>query len=122
MRLKYVKAVFGRCCRYTCHRSKLLPFGIDAEPNVEPVKLFCPCCKDIYNPTSAELALKCTIDGAYFGRTFTQYFVLMYPSLITNPGARFQPTIFGFKLHSSSPFWKVNYFTSFTCQQGEISL
>lgn len=108
MRLKYERAVFGRCCRYSCNQSHLLPFGLSAEPGIHNVKLFCPCCKEIYNPTAVGQRQTTKIDGAYFGSTFTQYFILTYPHLVKAPKPYVHPTIHGFRLHASSPYWKVS--------------
>lgn len=44
-----MRAEFGKCPCYRCQNTPLLPTGLSDENNVEPLKLFCPCCKEIYN-------------------------------------------------------------------------
>ena len=92
---------FGKChcwrCEYTC----LLPVGLSHERNVSSVKLFCPCCKEIYNP-SAPYDL---LDGAFFGREMASLFLTHYPDLVPTPKPKYQPAIFGYKIHPSSPYY-----------------
>ena len=49
---KYSNHHFGTCSRVYCNYTPLLPVGISDSPNVDAVKLFCPCCKEIYNAPS----------------------------------------------------------------------
>ena len=49
---KYVNCHFGCCSRVFCNNQNLLPVGLSDKPNVDSVKLFCPCCKEVYNPPS----------------------------------------------------------------------
>jgi casein kinase II subunit beta len=43
------------------------------------VNVFCPRCQEIYYPRSSKHA---NIDGAYFGTTFANLFLLQNPDLI----------------------------------------
>ena len=65
---KYVNCHFGCCSRVYCNNQNLLPVGLSDKPNVDSVKLFCPCCKDEYDTDS-------DLDGAYFGPYFPQFFL-----------------------------------------------
>ena len=40
----------GSCPRVCCKHQHLLPIGESDNPGVSTVKLFCPCCKEIYYP------------------------------------------------------------------------
>lgn len=98
---------FGKChcwrCEYTC----LLPVGLSHERNVSSVKLFCPCCKEIYNPSAPydcrhdSVASRVVLDGAFFGREMASLFLTHYPDLVPTPKPKYQPAIFGYKIHPS---------------------
>lgn len=45
------------------------------------------------------------IDGAFFGTTFPHMFLLQYPNFLASPTQKYQPTIFGFQIHESSPYY-----------------
>lgn len=47
---KFKSNVFGSCPRVYCNHQHLLPIGESDNPGVSKVKLFCPCCKEIYFP------------------------------------------------------------------------
>lgn len=90
-----------------CHEQPLLPVGLSDKPNVSGVKLFCPCCKEVYNPPE-ELGSECLriesrvdIDGAFFGTTFPHMFLLQYPEYLSSPSDSYNPTIFGYRIHPS---------------------
>ncbi|KAJ1927792.1 casein kinase 2 regulatory subunit [Tieghemiomyces parasiticus] len=94
---KYKTGGFGRCPRVLCNNQSLLPVGLTDVPGIHPVKLYCPHCQDIYNPKSARHA---AIDGAYFGSSLPHMIFQTHPSLIpTKSAARYEPKIFGFKVH-----------------------
>lgn len=56
---------------YAKHRSDI--------PRNYTVQIFCPICRDIYNPRSSRSA---AIDGAYFGTTFPHLFFITFPELV----------------------------------------
>ncbi|ETN38118.1 uncharacterized protein HMPREF1541_07742 [Cyphellophora europaea CBS 101466] len=94
---KYKKYDFGRCPRVMCEGQPLLPCGQDDNPGKRPVKLYCARCEDLYNPKSSRHA---AIDGAYFGTSFHNTLLQVYPALIpAKSRRRFEPKIFGFKVH-----------------------
>ena len=98
---KFKSRHFGVCPRVFCHEQPLLPVGLSDKPNVSGVKLFYPCCKEVYNPPE-ELG---NIDGAFFGTTFPHMFLLQYPEYLSSPSDSYNPTIFGYRIHPSSPFY-----------------
>lgn len=90
-----------------CHNQDLLPVGLSDKPNVDSVKLYCPCCKEIYNPPKVFesaigfLVSGVDLDGAFFGTTFPHMFLLQYPRYLSTPSQSYEPTIFGYKIHQS---------------------
>lgn len=44
-----MRSEFGRCPCYRCQWTPLLPTALSDKPNSDSVKLFCPCCKEVYN-------------------------------------------------------------------------
>ncbi|KAL8959472.1 MAG: hypothetical protein Q9193_003673, partial [Seirophora villosa] len=76
---KYKKSDFGKCPRVLCHGHPLLPTGLSDLPTTASVKLYCSHCEDLYNPKSSRHA---TIDGAYFGTSFTNILFQVFPALV----------------------------------------
>jgi casein kinase II subunit beta len=72
MTKKFNEGVFGKCPRYECHESHLIPIGLTDRPNVETVKSYCFCCKQVYEVDPAYS----TLDGAYFTKSFPHYFLM----------------------------------------------
>ncbi|MCJ1434014.1 casein kinase 2 regulatory subunit [Xylographa pallens] len=97
---KYKKGDFGKCPRVDCKSGHLLPTGMADIPNVQFVKLYCAKCEDLYNPKSSRHS---TIDGAYFGSSFQNILFQVYPALVPEKSiARYEPKIFGFKVHAAA--------------------
>ncbi|VVT54567.1 uncharacterized protein SAPINGB_P004140 [Magnusiomyces paraingens] len=100
---KYDYGVFGTCPRLLCNSMKLLPTGRHDLPGVENLRLFCPCCLDIYHPQSSRHA---GIDGAFFGTSFVGLFLKTFPSIeqecIELRKKQFSLTIYGFKISEFS--------------------
>ena len=50
------------------------------------------------------------VDGAYFGRSFAPFFMIIYPDLVPpQPTKTLTPTVFGYRLHKTcraSPGYK----------------
>ena len=83
-----------------CQSQPLLPTGMSDVPHVQSVKLFCGKCEDLYNPKSSRHA---NIDGAYFGTSFQNILFQVYPNMIPEKSIqRYQPKIFGFKVHAAA--------------------
>lgn len=69
-------------------------------PNIKAVKLYCSKCEDMYNPKSSRHA---AIDGAYFGTSFHNILMQVYPALIpVKTTDRYEPRIFGFRVHATA--------------------
>jgi len=78
----------------------VLPTGISDVAGVNKVKLYCPCCEDLYNPKSSKHS---HIDGAYFGTSFQNILFQVYPAYVPEKSvARYEPRIFGFKMHAAA--------------------
>jgi casein kinase II subunit beta len=75
---KYELEHFGRCPRVLCQGAKVIPVGRTDTPGMDTVKLFCPCCLDVYNPPNSRFQ---QIDGAFFGTTFGCLFFMTFPEL-----------------------------------------
>ncbi len=83
-----------------CQSHPLLPTGMSDVAHVQSVKLFCGKCEDLYNPKSSRHA---NIDGAYFGTSFQNILFQVYPNMIPEKSIqRYQPKIFGFKVHAAA--------------------
>lgn len=78
MATKFEKNEFGLCPRYYCDGMHLIPVGSTDIPGQETVRLYCPCCNDVYLPL---LLRYLNIDGAFFGTTFPGLLVKMFPEI-----------------------------------------
>lgn len=101
---KYENGHFGYCSRVNCDGMLLLPIGRYDQPGVETVRLYCPCCCDIYFPSSSRYL---NIDGAYFGTTFPGLFISTFKEVERQAQARqekdsFSLKVFGFKINNLS--------------------
>lgn len=77
MYTKYLKGIFGTCPRFKCQKQKLLPIALSDKPGEQYVKVYCPKCKQIYQPDD----LHSKLDGAYFTKSFAPYLLLVEPTL-----------------------------------------
>lgn len=102
---KYKNSHFGRCPRVLCDRTGLLPIGRYDIPGYETVRLYCPCCRDIYMPASEQFL---GIDGAFFGSSFAGMFLEMMPGIEKRASQlrkqQFQLKLYGFKVSPKSKF------------------
>lgn len=95
---KYKNFDFGRCPRVYCCGQPCLPVGQSDVPRASTVKIYCPKCEDIYYPRSKYQG---NIDGAYFGTTFPNLFLMTYGHLKPQKSSqKYVPRVFGFKLHT----------------------
>lgn len=78
MAQKYKCNEFGTCPRVLCEDSGLLPVGRHDMPGYETVRLFCPCCRDLYMPSSQRFL---EIDGAFFGSSFPAMLLQIMPEI-----------------------------------------
>ena len=79
---KYELSHFGHCPRVYCAGARVLPVGRTDTPGQETVKLFCPCCLDVYTPPNSRFQ---AVDGAFFGTTFGCLFFMTFPELDISP-------------------------------------
>lgn len=125
MRQKYINGVFGRCPRVLCDQPCVLPMGLTDEMRQHRVRVYCPMCQEVYIPRSSGSAMErnvdwqstissnCeeeeddsdtpripgNVDGAFFGPSFPQVFLLQFTGLIPKlPPKPHVPRIFGFKI------------------------
>lgn len=107
MATKFERSEFGICPRYHCDSMHLIPVGATDIPGQETVRLYCPCCNDIYLPLSSRYL---NIDGAFFGTTFPGLLVKMFPEIENQCKIRIKRVnsdqtgirLFGFRVHESS--------------------
>jgi casein kinase II subunit beta len=107
MASKFERNEFGSCPRYYCDGMHLIPVGSTDLPGQETVRLYCPCCNDIYLPSSSRYL---NIDGAFFGTTFPGLLVKMFPEIENQCRIRinkfnqndFGLKLFGFKINELS--------------------
>ncbi|XP_022736604.1 casein kinase II subunit beta-2-like isoform X2 [Durio zibethinus] len=93
---KYKNYDFGRCPRVYCCGQPCLPVGQSDVPRSSTVKIYCPRCEDIYYPRFKYQ----DIDGAYFGTTFPNLFLMTYGHLKPQKASQsYVPRVFGFKVH-----------------------
>ena len=96
MKEKYMNKEFPTCPRKLCQNVTCLPYGISNELNEYSVKLFCPCCREIYNIQDPEMN---KVDGAFFGPSWVHPFMAKYPELFKDLNKNiYTPTIYGFKI------------------------
>lgn len=102
---KYKCNDFGTCPRVLCDATGLLPMGRYDLPGYETVRLYCPCCRDIYMPSSDVFL---GIDGAFFGSSFAGMFLDMMPGIEKRASQirkqQFQLKLYGFKISPKSKF------------------
>lgn len=104
---KFERNEFGSCPRYLCDGMHLIPVGATDIPGRETVRLYCPCCNDMYLPLSSRYL---NIDGAFFGTTFPGLFLKMFPEIqnqCANRIAKINPKdlgihLFGFRINELS--------------------
>lgn len=74
----------------------MLPVGLSDTFKTSRFKTFCPRCEEVYLPKNREV----NIDGASFGTSFPQSFLMHYPMAVVLPPKiyHYEPKIFGFKV------------------------
>lgn len=89
----YQEGRYGTCPRVYCRDENVVPIGLSSTPNKSTVKVFCPCCRQIFSQ------YQCTLDGAYFGPNMCQIFIDQEG--LVNRKKNYEPYIrkaFGFKV------------------------
>lgn len=128
MKDKLVCGTFGKCPRVFCEDQYTLPVGLSDELRAHRIRVYCPCCQEVYDPHDARQdrdspsssggsasagSLLATngvggngsgyaeIDGAFFGSSFPHIFLQTYPSLVPlEKPLYYEPKVFGFRVHS----------------------
>ena len=98
---KFKEGVFQSCPRVLCKGCTCIPYGITEKPGEHKVKMFCPCCSDVY--LCEEGCDYENIDGSYFGPSWVLMFLQKYADQIAKRLPEKQPRvyvpkIFGFRL------------------------
>lgn len=107
MASKFERNEFGSCPRYYCDGMHLIPCGATDSPGQETVRLYCPCCNDIYLPSSSRYL---NIDGSFFGTSFPGLLLQKFPEIENQCRIRinkvnqenFGLRLFGFKINEAS--------------------
>jgi casein kinase II subunit beta len=95
MKVKYDAGAYGKCPRFLCRDTNMLPMGTTLSLRRHSAKLYCPQCCDIYRPPP-----NVTLDGAHFGPAFPHMFLFEYGQFDTsNHFKPFEMKVFGFKVH-----------------------
>ncbi|XP_034477868.1 suppressor-of-stellate-like protein [Drosophila innubila] len=99
MCMKYQRGDFGICPRIYCNGQLMLPVGLTDRIGESHVKVYCPRCRDVYQPHD-----RCALlDGAMFGCSFPHVFFMQMPNLLPEPPLeKYTPRIYGFKIHNSA--------------------
>lgn len=96
MHAKYRRREFQQCPRALCRSVRCLPYGLTSAFGKHTVRMFCPNCFDVYNPSDARL--RC-IDGACFGPDYVHLLLEAHRSLRSDgPRRVYVPRIFGFRM------------------------
>ena len=97
---KYHLGDFGTCPRVYCDGQHCLPIGLSDVLGDATVKLFCPRCNEVYIPRQSRHQ---HVDGAYFGTTFPHMLFAVHPEFRPpQDPPKFEPRIYGFKVHESA--------------------
>ena len=94
---KFLNGTYGTCPRALCDRQKVLPVGLSDTLRTSRFKNFCPRCEEVYLPKTRQV----NVDGACFGSSFPQVFLMHYPMAVILPPKvyHYEPKIFGFKIY-----------------------
>lgn len=80
MREKYLTGKFGECPRVMCENQNTIPVGLSTDTKLSRVKVYCPRCRDIYNPKKKFA----DVDGAFFGQSFPHLLLMVSYIIITD--------------------------------------
>jgi casein kinase II subunit beta len=97
---KFQEGDFQTCPRVNCRGAHCLPYGPSEEFGKSKVKMYCPCCCDVYNVNDPVLS---KIDGGFFGPSWVHMFLQKYAMVIPKEASKiYVPKIFGFRLMNNS--------------------
>ena len=88
--------IFCKCPRTFCNGTKCLPYGTSDDIGQSSLKMFCPCCHDVYHMPDSDSS---NMDGSFFGPSWVHLFLAKYPEFVEKaPIKTYTPKIFGFKI------------------------
>jgi casein kinase II subunit beta len=61
-----------------CENQNCIPVGMSTDCKISRIKIYCPRCKDVYNPKKKSA----DVDGAFFGPSFPYLLLMVHFSLI----------------------------------------
>jgi len=97
---KYKEVAFGRCPHVFCQGQPVLPLGLSDILGNSMVKIWCPKCQLVFFPKSSRT---CSIDGAYFGATFANLFLMQNADLVPPPPSQtYVPRVYGFRINNKA--------------------
>lgn len=98
---KYKKHEFGQCPRVYCQGHPVLPVGLQDTIGSVSVKMFCPCCEEVYH---ASLPRHRNVVGGAFGTTLPHLLTFLYPEVFmrSKPPQSYAPKLFGFQFRRPS--------------------
>lgn len=91
---KFQNGDYERCPRTACQGSVCIPYGEWEEPGIDKVKIFCPCCKEVYEPKPGAFH---ELDGAYFNHDYVILFMQRYWE-ISKDMPSIELRLFGFRI------------------------
>lgn len=120
--VQYASKEFGTCPLIQCNGQPVLPVGIRDEIGIDSAKVFCPKCKNVYQPPSSLSSSSSrgggggghnissgsgggAVDGAAFGTTFPHLFLMTFNNLVPDPhppASIYIPRVFGFRVHRTA--------------------
>jgi casein kinase II subunit beta len=93
LQAKVADGVFPTCPRVFCQRTTCLPCGVGLDLRDNPVRMFCPRCREIYKIGNSKVC------GAFFGIKYIDEMIGAYPELASgDPAPVYVPRIFGFRI------------------------
>jgi casein kinase II subunit beta len=119
MYTQYASKEFGTCPLIQCNGQPVLPVGLRDEIGIDTAKVFCPKCKNVYQPPHSSLSSSSrggggghhissgggAVDGAAFGTTFPHLFLMTFNNLVPDPhpvDSIYIPRVFGFRVHRTA--------------------
>ena len=102
---KFRSGDFGYCPRVHCQLNPLLPIGLNDQPRMASVKLYCSKCEDLYNLNQVDIQ---QLMGHILGLHSQQCFQ-NFPIQCQYMQKTYVPRVFGFKLHEYSKLnrWRI---------------
>lgn len=96
MKEKFLNMEFSKCPRTYCDGCQCIPYGPSDDIGKNSLKLFCPCCHDVYHMPDPSTS---SMDGAFFGPSWVHLFIAKYKDLFPPVTLKkYTPRIFGFKI------------------------